>query len=242
MSVQVGGATITVGQCQHRERFKIESALVITRMGESRIVTHHAISGGKRLELGPGTPVDKSSAMVLLESIRDADTERDGWVHPSVLFKTDSTIAWHVPAAVRGLYYKHGKAHAMRVPWPALVFVARRGGELQLFAVAGDSRPTPATRLYHAPLANVNAHGVMCWGSAERPRFGVSGIPDYETAVFRTWFTHPNHDRAIAGGKRTKGGDYIFDFYRRLRTAKAKAFPAKALAPTKLTLENVCAS
>lgn len=88
---------------------------------------------------------------------------------------------------------------SVSVKWPHLVFIASEQN-LRVFAVLGNKRPTPETKLYHAPLMNIFSDGRLCFGSAVRPdRITVDSIPEWSAAIFDSRFSHVNHQRTIKG-------------------------------------------
>jgi PRTRC genetic system protein B len=219
---------------------RIEGALVLSRLGGALMVTHHEIQGSKgKPQIMRGKPVDVAAATSLLEAILAAGgvPQTDGWTPERLLFKNAETMAWWQPAAVRPMYFREGQQrHLYRVPWPTLIFVARRTGHLDVFASRVQTRPTPTTPLYHAPLGNISAAGAMCWGTIAAPAFGLHNLPAYETAVFRTYFTHTNHRQAITDGS---GGDALREFYAELHQQKADAFPVGRLVSIKKKLGDI---
>lgn len=115
----------------------------------------------------------------------------------------------------------------VRVPYPAHLFVATRGG-LAVYALPKDERPTAETPLLHSPILNVFLNGQLCWGNIAKPRaLTVAAIPEYERAVFDSWSTHPNQgqESTIKG----KGG--LARLWDDLAARQAKRFPVNRLKP-----------
>lgn len=112
-------------------------------------------------------------------------------------------VTWLLPAH-RSLMHcidTKGKRHALDVVWPHLILrVVRRS--LYVVAVESAKRPTSATRLFAAPLANVyEGVGNVCTGSAILPRSScVESIQDWNRVVTQTYNTHVNHREALRGG------------------------------------------
>lgn len=237
----------------------IDWALVMSHAGAVPILTHHKVEGpASKPKLGPGAPVDRDYARQLLESL-NGKAGRDGWVAENMLYRSDRVMAWFSPAKMGNMFFRMGRGRkALRVPWPTLVFIAERGGDLLIFAAKGASRPGADTQLFNAPIANVGADGRMCWGSVEKPEFGVAQILAFENAVFRTYFTGSNHDRTFKprgpqdeatpdddaaideAGPLNQGRSDLFRLYSNLQAEGATEFPAACLVPTKLTLGAIC--
>lgn len=116
----------------------------------------------------------------------------------NLLVASKSILCWHEPPKVRPMWFVEAGT-SVSVKWPHLVFVASEQG-LRVFAVTGNKRPTPETKLYHAPLMNIYDDGRLCFGSAARPdRITVDTIPEWNAAIFDSRFSHVNHQRTIKG-------------------------------------------
>jgi PRTRC genetic system protein B len=158
-----------------------------------------------RKVIGAGVPLSKASLAKFADAVSTA-TAFSGFLPEHLLFSSPNLIAWWTPSAVRTTWFKPagtGKldGHAPAAH-PALVFVATPD-DWFVFALRESTRPAPATRLYHAPHFNVWDGGRVCTGNVELPpAFGAEVIGRYETAFFRSHFTHPNRDKAV----KYKGG------------------------------------
>jgi len=158
-----------------------------------------------RKVIGAGVPLSKGALAKFADAVGKA-TAFSGFLPANLLYSSPNLIAWWTPAQVRTTWFKaagtgkidgHGQA-----AHPALVFVATPG-DWYVFALADDARPAPATRLRHAPHFNVWDGGRICTGNVELPpTFGAEVIHSYETAFFRSRFTHPNRGNAV----KYKGG------------------------------------
>lgn len=158
-----------------------------------------------RKVIGAGVPLTKGGLAKFAEAV-SAATAFSGFLPENLLFSSPNLIAWWTPAAVRMTWFKPagtGKLDGQGpAAHPALVFVATPG-DWYVFALAENARPAPATRLYHAPHFNVWDGGRICTGNVELPStFGAEVIHSYESAFFRSHFTHPNRSKAV----KHKGG------------------------------------
>lgn len=155
----------------------------------------------------------------------------------NVLVSHPDMLAWWVPEQVRTAYFALSrppeslKALAGRcshlVPYPAHLFVATRSG-LGVYALAKSERPSAVTPLLCSPVLNVFVSGQLCWGNVRKPKaLTIASIPDYESAVFDSWSTHPNpgQELSVTG----KGG--LVRLWDDLAARKAQRFPAKRLRP-----------
>lgn len=164
--------------------------------------TKHEVVDG-RLQLGRVIGLDMLA--------RDlASKEAAGAVEllpPSVLVVSPSLLVWTSPQRFADMWFRvTGRTVCYRVWWPRLVWLAdRRGRGLRVFALGGGGRPTLRTRLYHAPLMNINAWGTLCEGSATLPpSVNIATMAEVEACVFESCFTHTNHDKTMRGGADSK--------------------------------------
>ncbi len=146
--------------------------------------------------LGAGTALAKSDVTDLLREIQGSLSLE--FLPAHVLARTQESIVWWAPAAVRSMFYAEEKGREVallsgkRFPQPVLVFRAR-SGSLDVRAVACHSRPEADTPLFCAPYWNVNDQGGVCLGSARVPReVTIASLTRWEEAFFQSEFTHPN--------------------------------------------------
>jgi len=189
---------------------KLSSAVLLyqSSRGDIYATSHLAVPDAQhpgRQVIGAGVPLSKASMARFAQAVSDA-TEFAGFVPENLLYSSPNLIAWWAPAQVRTTWFKkagtgtvegHGPA-----AHPALVFVATPD-DWFVFALRESARPAPADHLYHAPHFNVWEGGRVCTGNVDLPAtFGAEVIDRYETAFFRSHFTHPNHADAV----KYKGG------------------------------------
>eukprot|EP01034_Spumella_vulgaris_P026188 gene26188-32724_t len=156
----------------------------------------------QRKMIGAGAPLSKANLATFARAV-DAATAFDGFVPENLLYTSANMIAWWVPASIRRSWFKaNARAAEMGersgdVAHPALVFVVVPG-DWYVFALRDSARPGPGTHLQHAPHFNVWDGGRICTGSVTLPpAIEADAIRDYETAFFRSRFTHPNRADAV---------------------------------------------
>lgn len=207
-----------------------------TRRGKLELTTvHKTRQKGLQVELMPGKPLtpDQESHIVnLMLSAGDEKSDALEFIPEGVLADNARFTLWFIPEAVRPMHFHDDKGRqTLTVYWPNLVVMAA-GNKLFLAAVKGNKRPTPDSKLYFAPCANVWSNTEICQGDAKSPRrHGLSQIPLGESVIFDSAFSHANNRQCIADGK-----EFIDPMdYWRSEQATAK-FPAKALVPMGVTL------
>lgn len=155
----------------------------------------------------------------------------------NVLVAHPDMIAWWVPARVRPAYFALSSPPTglrllsartiVPVPYPAHLFVATRSG-LGVYALPANARPTAETELLHSPILNVFIDGKLCWGNIPKPKaLSIASIPEYESAVFDSWSTHPNPGQELT--VRGKGG--LVRLWDDLAAQGARHFPVRRLKP-----------
>jgi PRTRC genetic system protein B len=152
---------------------------------------------------------------------------------PNVLSVSNRLLVWTMRGGVRPMWFANGgKPFKMDVPWPHLV-VGACGRKLHVAALGGLRRPSPKTRLFHAPLMNVFDTGAVCVGNASLPEScGVDSMPGWESVLKDTGFSHVNHLRTLrTTEKQGVDNKAHLDFWRGLAKAKAASFPRERLAP-----------
>ena len=157
-----------------------------------------------------------------------------------MLYVQGDLLVWWVPPARRHLAFKVGAEQAdafggrergEMVPQPGLIFAAA-SNVWRVWAVKGQSRPTPQTPLFQAPYFNVDDQGRICQGNAPVPNgTTVEKISAWNDAFLRSYFTHPN----VAGKLlRYRGGAYAF--WRDMLNGRFTRFPERVLVDANTTL------
>ena len=162
-----------------------------------------------------------------------------GWLPPGVNRWGQSSrgtwmLRWHAPALYTVRLAK--RKQALKVPMPALVWFGQ-GRKYYIFAQT-DARFEPDGELYLAPLANVNKHGLICFGKNEHPDVTKGG---FETA-WQTFWAAPFNDDHSQGKSLEQGNNGSINLLlQALARRKDAAYPVKDLVSMKTTLEQALA-
>ena len=134
-----------------------------------------------------------------------------------------SRLVWFVPSKLRPMFFRgNGRSFKVDVIWPSLVFCCDPSLKLRIATYGGNGRPNLSQRLYHAPLWNIYRGTRLCIGSsAQTDVIDIGAMKIWEEAIFRTNFTHSNHDTVIAKG--VKGDKNTDEAYIRFIRQKSKA-------------------
>jgi hypothetical protein len=104
-----------------------------------------------------------------------------GWLNPVIQrwgtgVPGPWVVTWHPPATytLAVMFDNPTQPPTLSVPLPGLIFMGI-GAAYYLWATAGDHFDPQAT-LYRAPLPNVHAEGLICWGTATPPPAGTATI------------------------------------------------------------------
>lgn len=216
-----------------------EEAIVLSRLpGQSVLLTHHTIGPGQHgtRRLREGKPIDREQAMSLLARI--AVGGDSSFLPENVVARNTLGLAWWCASRRAPQFWKLPSGTVrLNVPWPALYFVAGFGDGLRVFALTEDARPTAKTPLYHAPIGNVYEDGGLCWGNVRRPELALSSLPDFESAIYRSNFTHSNFAGNFRDGS-PKAPEGLLSLWQRLHDRKATVFPVEQLVPANLTASS----
>ena len=224
------GTEIFVGSVGDKVPVKAtpESALVITtlRPDHRTLLSYHRIRDGR---LDTGTIVGPLQKPGILKSL--GLTGGMTWMDDRVLASGPAGTLWYRSAVIRPMHWKiNSKSYVLKVKWPTLVFKMLYSGSFQVWALQGDGRPAPSSKLLHAPIGNIHADGDMCWGSVPTPSFTLESRPAFESAVYDTAFTHANHPDVIAG----RG-----DLFHAWRKAGRAGLNPDQMVPTGARLDSV---
>ena len=160
-----------------------------------------------------------------------------GWLPEGVLrWGAGSRGVWmvrfHKPA-VRTLLFDNGskRPRKIKVPTPALVWLAQ-GHSYFIFAMKGRTC-NPSNPLFHAPLANVNSSGLICFGSNAHP-----DCAKHFDEVWRTFWAAPFNDDH-SNGKSVAHRENVNRQLRALAKQKATVYPERDLVRVGRTLDQV---
>jgi PRTRC genetic system protein B len=185
---------------------KPKFGVVVHGFGDSSITTYHGFDESEAML--PGKIVELSEVISALSEADESNSRSvNGWVSERVLFNSPKTLVWYKPKHKSVLWFRgNGKASSVAVTYPALVFVVDRTAKrMSVFACPSNSRPTPETRLYHAPVMNVYSNGSLCQGTAPLPA-DLDGCSEAlltacEDTLLSSYFTHVNHPNTFKHNK-----------------------------------------
>ncbi|MCO4319981.1 hypothetical protein [Aliidiomarina quisquiliarum] len=190
---------------------KLKFAIGFFDTGIGFASTIHSVENGA---LGIGKPVSCGEVISALNNIMQEEAEqgllrertgkdRVGWTDKRVIFENASIVAWVAPATKRAMWFRIGSDRRIKLNpyWPRLLFIAHKSSmQLRVYCVA-RANVTPDTLIYHAPICNVNAQGVICQGSATRPEYkGITTsafLDECEAVIYDSNFTHVNHNQTF---------------------------------------------
>lgn len=189
-----------------------------------------------------GHPLTMEILNKLLAAVaKGAESKRtfNGFLPENVLAVGLGSIVWWLPAADRSISFACNDeligTRGGTTPHPSLVFGVNDGNWM-VFAVKGNSRPTPDTKLWQAPYFNVWSSGRICQGTTQVPPGATtSQIDGWNKSFFSSNFSHPN---VHAKGKllRYKGGAYRF--WLDALEGHFNEFPQRVLVGTNHTLAD----
>ncbi len=200
---------------------------------------HDFFTGGEGNNpvIGAGRLLSEADIEALLKSLLQLRQGNIQLLPSNVVSVSDNHIAWTIPAGVRPMLFNIAgmPMKKLSVPWPKLLMVANRNGKLAVAALKSNHRPTTAkTILYNAPLMNVSHNGAVCTGSATVPgECGIEDLPQWESLMFDTAFSHVNNLRTLDLGKKNKDVDTKahYKFWQAVAKHQPNAFPNQHLVP-----------
>lgn len=176
-------------------------ALVFHEVNKKTVVTRHAVRNGT---LTTGVPI---SADEVLRHCQRSDEHADNtqqWILPSnVLYHSASKMCWYTKAQKRPMWFRSKSVLRFNVWWPALLWCLH-GRNLSLYALGNNQRPHQDTKVYRAPLMNIDCQGRVCLGSATLPEnTGYAHLSQIEACIFDSNFSHlnganPKHGEALS--------------------------------------------
>lgn len=226
------------------EAVTCEFALSFTKLfSGDYVVSHHAIKSGL---LQSGKPVDPAFALTAVKSVVGKD-DTSHWVLPQIAYESDRLLVWQRAAskiAERLWFRGYGEAVVeLRAKLPSLVFILdKHNRKLTIFSKLAKGLPTEKTTLYHAPLCNINAAGLLCVGTATMPEMSDANgkiMSMCEAAITDTLFTHPNHKATFKANEKVGIKEHIAIWKEIALTDKAPN--AKHLVSAKVTLGSIIA-
>lgn len=159
-----------------------------------------------------------------------------------VLVDKPTRTVWYRPASTKDLLFKFGKKqHTVLAALPSLLFI-RDQTELRIFALNSNERPTPKSKLFHAPLMNINGQGSLCLGDAILPE-SISAIEETlvqtEECFFNCYSGHINHQHTLKNNSGSVSTNDLFEYFTKNEKNKVCTFNTSDLMPTHKTLQEV---
>jgi len=210
-------------------------------VGDFTYATKHKVENfgteaNPNFQIAAGQPVTREAVVAMFEQLAKQLTLNVDFLPENVLSISADHMVWWTPACERNVFFNNrelGK-RAGKVPHPGLVFAVVKGS-WYVFALTGTERPKLDTPLCHAPYFNVYDDGLICAGSAARPKGIAAGaIPQWEAAFFDSEFTHINGGKKKASHPR---GEYAM--WKELLDGAYPKFPVEYLVPQESTIEGL---
>lgn len=238
---------VTTGtEFESEEVMTLQAAVMLygDSRGSSFATAHDVALDNKGIPvLLEGHPLTMEILNAMTEAIaKGAESRRSfgGYLPENVLAVGTGSIVWWLPASDRNVSFacsdKLIGTASGKTPHPSLVFGVNNSGDWFVFAIKGNTRPTPDTKLWQAPYFNVWESGKICQGSTSVPPGATTAqIGGWNTAFFSSNFSHPNvHEK----GKlvKYKGGPY--QFWRDMLDGSSQRFPLRVLVGTGHTLDD----
>lgn len=209
------------------------------RSGSALATVHEVMTVDGAPVIGAGRAMTAQAARELAAALLQR-AAHGGFLPETVLYLQGDLLVWWVPPARGHLAFRVGTEQAEAfggrergetVPQPGLVFAAA-SNVWRVWAVKGQSRPTPQTPLFQAPYFNVDGQGRICQGNVPVPNgTTVEKISAWNYAFLRSYFTHPNVTGKLL---RYRGGAYAF--WRDMLDGRFTRFPERVLVDAKTTL------
>ncbi|QHV99197.1 PRTRC system protein B [Spirosoma endbachense] len=161
----------------------------------------------------------------------------DGLMPETVLYvnpRSEGLAIWYTPPMKRKLFFsKHLEIKDGPAYVPALLWKATKS-QLYIFALKSKKRPTVSTPLYHAPLFNTAANGLVCIGDVTIPSLETASLGRFMQAwqdfFFNSKFSHLNGLLPVSVDPKELWNELI---------KTGKPFPNELLLTSKTTLKSI---
>lgn len=229
-------------------------AIILHQYGRDGFVTLHDVTdkGDGAPVIGAGRVGDSADVAGALHWMLNRAEMEVAYLPPNVVSVSGRHCVWLAkPRGREPMWFSlGGKRFMVEAPLPHLLYGASRNGTLHVAALGGSRRPAPGTRLYHAPLMNVDGSGRVCTGTAALPAScGIPDIPAWEKVMRETSYTHVNQDKTLKldmprKGKGTAqavgivGNALHIKFWRSLDKIGATVFPRKNLVASGMSVAD----
>lgn len=193
---------------------------------------------GNRPVIKPGNLLTKEALMAALRQLLPESEQGTGLISEELLAKGLDYMMWWVKPANRAVWFDSpavgGKRQAV-VPNPGLVMMVCRGN-WYVWAVKGNQRPTPDTKIFRSPYFNVWSEGKICTGSTPKPKGKLRQEPQaWVDAFFGSNFSHSNiraPERLVRKGREGT-------FWKKMLDGQFAKFPEGMLVDTGETLQSL---
>jgi PRTRC genetic system protein B len=218
--------------------FILKHAVLVYGDGRTAFATLHSVlsKGTNQIPyLAPGQALTSAFLKTLAAELGARVTPE---VLPAnVLARTPNMITWWTPARSEAMFFGSADHRARELngavyPHPALIFkVTDR--DLFVRAMEKDERPTESMPLKTAPYWNVDSAGRVCLGTMQVPdEVAAASLAGWESAFFRSEFTHPNG--AVRLTNHSRG---FFGLWESLKKSQ-RPFPVEFLTTANETLQQ----
>lgn len=193
-----------------------------------------------RPQLGVGKLLRESDLTSLL-SIMKSKVEQASLLPECVLGHSSRHLSWYVKGEKRTMWFIESlgvKNNRFEVQWPNLIFTVL-DNNLHVCTYAGSKRPNASTKLYHAPLMNIYDSTRVCRGNATTPEaMDLESIPDWESVIFDTRFSHINETLPLNTSEDKINGDAAYLEYFTHLSKTQGSIPARHLKSLNTNLEG----
>lgn len=182
---------------------KVNSSSIVDGVGMDFVLSFTSLGAGKDMVVclhevksgvvGKAKPIDQMGLKSIVDEVCSG-MPVDNWRDNNVIYHSDELLVWYRKPSnePEKLWFRWSNQHIqVRAKLPTLVFFANKDG---LFVFSACSSVVGRnTHLYHAPLANINDRGLLCFGSADRPDSKDSlsvRVQKYESGLLDTNFSH----------------------------------------------------
>ena len=202
------------------------TALVLHQKGEQTLVTQHDIN--KNDELGLGRLVSFESAARVFDKTKSNQLKMSVNIIPeNVIIEDMNILAWVAKSKEKTMWFRsYSMIKQYKVTWCNLLFVVnKKTRSLYVFSIASKSRPTLKTKIYHAPLMNIDENGLVCQGSAYLPKkLSIDTISEIEATIYDSQFTHLNTRNITGKNDIYTDNDAHLNFYKQKEKTGEKIF------------------
>lgn len=207
---------------------------------------HNVETVEDRPTIMPGRLLSEADLVNLTQGLVNTGTmAQTRWLDTTVLARGPDRLVWWTPPGQRPMFFEASRYNDKTFtgqgvcPVPGLVWLAKFGAALYVYAVDNDLRPTPDTSLYQAPFFNVWGNGQVCLGNVALPQDQNREHPAaYEQVLFGSRFTHPNFaepDRLVKGIEPIR-------FWSRMVARPTRRFPTERLVRVPLKVGELLES